>query len=170
SRIARAARPGDGDDDRARVAGISAARDASPQRLVRRLAGDIDAIVMMALRKEPGRRYGSADLLSSDIGRHLEGLPVQAHRGSRWYRTGKFMQRHRALAVASVLVALSLVGGLSAALWQAGIANRERDRATQALAQTESALQQSEEVSAFLAGLFEVSDPTEGRQDTLSAA
>lgn len=170
TRIARTARPTGSDEARARIAEISAARDTSPQRLARRLAGDIDAIVMMALRKEHGRRYGSADLLSSDIARHLEGLPVQAHRGSRWYRTGKFLRRHRALAVASGLVALSLVGGASTALWQAGIANRERDRATQALAQTESALQQSEEVSAFLAGLFEVSDPTEGRQDTLSAA
>ncbi len=148
----------------------AAARGSTPLRLARRLAGDLDAIVMMALRKEPARRYGSADLLAADIGRHLDGLPVLAHRGSRWYRTRKFVQRHRAAVIAGVTVTLSLVGGASAAWWQVGVAARERDRATLALTQTEGALRQSDEVTAFLVALFEASDPSEGQQGDLRAS
>jgi len=156
-------------DGRQRAA-IGELRDASPARLARQLHGDLDAIVMMALRKEPGRRYGSADLLAADIARYLEGLSVLAHRGSGWYRAGKVLRRHRRLAVAGALLALSLVGGATAAAWQAGIAQLERDRATLALADSERALRQSEEVTSFLVGLFEASDPSEGRRDTLTAA
>lgn len=159
----------DGSEGASRVARASA-RGTTPVRLARRLAGDLDAIVMMALRKEPARRYGSADLLAADIARHLDGLPVLAHRGSRWYRTRKFIQRHRAAAIAGATVALSLVGGAWAAWWQAGIAARERDRATQALAETEGALRQSDEVTAFLIALFEASDPSEGQQGDLRAS
>jgi serine/threonine-protein kinase len=59
------------------------------------LAGDLDAIVMMALRKEPRRRYGSAELLAEDIERYLRGLPVIARHPSRAYYFGKFLRRHR---------------------------------------------------------------------------
>jgi serine/threonine-protein kinase len=81
------------------------------ERLSRRLRGDLDAIVMMALRAEPARRYGSADLLAEDIGRHLDGLPVLAHRGSGWYRVEKFVRRHRASVAFAAMAAVLLVGG-----------------------------------------------------------
>ncbi len=131
---------------------VSTARDTSPERLSRALRGDLDAIVMMSLRKEPARRYGSADLLAADLQRYHDGLPVVAHRGNRRYRVGKLIRRHRIAAAAAAVVSLSLLGGAAVAGWQAGIASRERDRA-------ELALRESEEVTSFLLGLFEASNP-----------
>lgn len=132
---------------------IAAARSTTPERLRRILADDLDAIVMMALRKESSRRYGSAELLSADLTRHLDGLPVLAHRGSQWYRAGKFLGRHRASALTAAGAALALVLGASGAVWQASVARQERARA-------ERALVASRDVTAFLLGLFEGSDPT----------
>lgn len=133
----------------------------------RELKGDLDAIVMMALRKEPRSRYGSVELLSADITRHLEGFRVLAHRGTATYRIGKALRRHRTAVAGAALVALTLAGGSTAALWQARIAGRERSRATVALAQTETALAESQESAAFLVSLFEASDMSEGRPDAL---
>jgi serine/threonine-protein kinase len=149
---------------------IAAARGTTPERLRRELRGDLDAIVEMALRKEPARRYGSVALLAADLTRWIEGQPVLARRGSAAYRAGKLLRRHRVAATATAAVLLAIIGGASAALRQAGIAARERDRATAALARSESALRESEEVAAFLVELFGASDPvTQGRADTLSA-
>ncbi|HTJ22542.1 MAG TPA: tetratricopeptide repeat-containing protein kinase family protein, partial [Gemmatimonadaceae bacterium] len=148
----------------------AAARDTTPERLSRELRGDLDAIVGMALRKEPGRRYGSAELLAEDVSRYREGLPVLAHRGSRWYRLEKFARRHRATAAFAVAAALLLVVGLGVALRLAAVAARERDNAAAALERTQNAFGESEAVTGFLVSLFEASDPAEGRQDTLTAA
>jgi serine/threonine-protein kinase len=131
---------------------IAAARGLSLDHLRRRLRGDLDAIVMMALRKEPARRYGSVDLLWEDVERHLDGLPVHADRGTRWYRARKFLGRHRIEASAAALVTVSLVAGATIAVRQASVAERERDRA-------EQALDQSKEVSDFLVGLFRARAP-----------
>src|SRR6185369_17051660 len=87
-----------------------------------RLHRDLDHIVLMALRKEPERRYASAEQLGEDVRRHLEGLPVKASPDSFGYRAGKFVRRHKAGVAASVLVAASLVGGLGLALWQMRVA------------------------------------------------
>jgi eukaryotic-like serine/threonine-protein kinase len=130
---------------------VAGARDSSVDRLRRSLRGDLDAITLRALRKEPGRRYGSADLLAQDVQRHLEGLPVLAHRGSRAYRLGKLVRRHRVAAIATVLVALSLVGGTAAATWQAAEARSEQRRAEEARAE-------AEEVTAFLLGMFDAAE------------
>ena len=100
-----------------------------------RLHRDLDHIVLMALRKEPERRYASAQQLGEDIRRHLEGLPVEASPDSFGYRAGKFVRRHRAGVAASVLVVASLVGGLGLALFQMRAAQRERSRAEGHLAQ-----------------------------------
>jgi serine/threonine-protein kinase len=132
--------------------GVAEARDTTAARLFRSLRGDLDAIVMKAMRKEPGRRYTSVELLAQDICHYLEGLPVGARRGNRWYRIQKFASRHRMGAVAAGIVALSLVGGAGTAVWQASIAARERDRA-------QDALRGSEEVTEFLLGLFDSSHP-----------
>ncbi|MEO6323503.1 MAG: serine/threonine-protein kinase [Thermoanaerobaculia bacterium] len=90
---------------------------------------DLDNIVAMAMRKEPARRYASVAQLSEDIGRHLEGLPVQARKDTFVYRAGKFVRRHRGGVAASVLVALSLLGGIAATAWEARVARAERARA-----------------------------------------
>lgn len=149
---------------------IGEARSTTPDRLRRRLRGDLDAIVMMALRKEPNRRYASAELLSADIGRFLDNLPVAAHRGSGLYRLGKLTRRHRLGAAAAILVVASISAGAGAALWQASVARTERDAAERARGETEIALQESRAVSDFLMGLFEVNAPGETQGDTVTAS
>ena len=78
-------------------------------RAARRLRGDLDTIVLVALRKEPERRYRSAEAMAEDVERHLLGLPLEARRDSLRYRAGKWMSRHRwPVAVAGVLLAMLL--------------------------------------------------------------
>lgn len=97
---------------------VRRAQDA-PASLSRRLAGDLDNIVMMALRKEPERRYQSVEQFSEDIRRHLEGRPVIARKDTVSYRASKFARRHKLMMAAAALVALSLMGGIVATSWQA---------------------------------------------------
>ena len=151
------------------LAAVSERRHTTPDRLRSRLRGDLDAIVAMALRKEPGRRYASAALLAQDIGRHLDGQVVQAHRDTRAYRARKFLRRHRAQVAAGMLVAMSLVVGAGAALWQARVASEQRDLAQRAAAEAEIERRRSDEVANFLFGLFEASDPLAAPLDSLSA-
>ncbi len=141
---------------------VAEARHTTSARLRRQLRGDLDAIVMKALRKEPERRYGSVELLSQDILHYLDGHPVQARRGSRWYRIRKVLRRHRGETLAAAVVVVSLVLGAGLAAWQGGVAARERDKAREAL-------RQSSEVTDFLLGLFEASDPLESPGDTVTA-
>jgi non-specific serine/threonine protein kinase/serine/threonine-protein kinase len=93
------------------------------------LSGDLDNIVLMAMRKEPQRRYASAAALAEDIRRHQDGLTVTARPYTFSYRATKFIRRHRAGAVAAALILLALVGGMIATLWQADVARTERARA-----------------------------------------
>jgi serine/threonine protein kinase len=104
-------------------------REISHEKLSRQLRGDIDNIVLMALRKEPSRRYASANDLQEDIRRHLENIPVRARNDSVWYRTTKFVARHRAAVAASVFVVLALLAGLIITLHEARVARTERARA-----------------------------------------
>ena len=107
----------------------AAVREGTVEKLRRRLAGDLDNIILMALRKEPQRRYGSVDQLSEDISRHLNHLPVTARPDTRSYRFSKFVRRHRAGVAFAVVLFFALTGGLAATLWQAHIARQQRDRA-----------------------------------------
>lgn len=107
---------------------------APPSRRVPRaqrsaLAGDLDAVVLMALRKQPARRYAGAEQLSDDLFRHLEGLPVQARHGAWSYRAGRFVLRHRAAVGAALVANLALVAGIGFAAWQAVEAHRQKERA-----------------------------------------
>ncbi|MEM9594654.1 MAG: serine/threonine-protein kinase [Acidobacteriota bacterium] len=99
------------------------------ERRRRQLAGDLDTIVLAALREEPERRYASARQLGDDLRRHLESLPVKARPDTLGYRFGKFLRRHRLLAAAAVLVLVSLVAGLTTTTWQARRAKAEQVRA-----------------------------------------
>ncbi len=130
-------------------------RATTPEQLRRLLRGDLDNIVMMALRKDPERRYGSAEQLSEDLRRHLERLPVIARDDTLAYRAGKFVRRHRFGVVAAALIFFSLVGGIAAATWQARVARTER-----LTAQT---------VSEFLVDLFEPTDPETARGADVTA-
>lgn len=96
------------------------------------IRGDLDNIALMAMRKEPARRYASVGELAEDIRRYTEGRPVLAHKDTLRYRAGKFIGRNKAAVTAAVLVAVLLVSGLAATLWQTQIARRERDRARMA--------------------------------------
>jgi serine/threonine-protein kinase len=138
-------------------------------RLRRRLRGDLDRIVLMALRKEPARRYASAEGLAEDIERHLQGLPVTAQEDNRRYRVRKFVSRHRVETAAAAVVGLSLLTGAGVAFWQASVARRERDLAEEARLQAEQALGRSEQVTGFLIGLFEAANPDKALADTVAA-
>jgi tetratricopeptide (TPR) repeat protein len=97
------------------------------RQLRRQLAGDLDNIILTAMRKEPQRRYASAAAFSEDIRRYLEGLPVAAQ-GDRWtYRTRKFIRRNRAGVAAALLVVASLIGGIVTTTLQARRAQRRFD-------------------------------------------
>jgi len=100
-----------------------------------RLHRDLDHIAMMALRKEPARRYASAEQLSEDVRRHLEGLPVQARPDSLGYRAGKFVRRHQVAVAALTLAVASLVAGFALAVRGMRVAQAERRRAEEHLAQ-----------------------------------
>ena len=129
---------------------VSRARGEQPERLRRRLAGDLDNIILMAMRKEPSRRYSSVGQFSEDIRRHLEGLPVMARKDTFRYRAGKFVGRNKVGVAAAAIVLLTLVGGIIATIWQARrateqarVAAQERDRA-----RVEAA--KAERINAFL--------------------
>ena len=100
-----------------------------PARLKRRLRGDIDNIVLKALRKEPARRYGSVEQMAEDISRHLQGLPVLATPNSAIYRFSKFVRRHTAGVAATALIAVAVAAGIAGTLWQARVAVQQRARA-----------------------------------------
>ena len=126
------------------------------------LKGDLDSICLKALSAEPEQRYETAKQMADDIHRYLNHLPVTAKDGSRMYRTGKFMKRHKAGTVAVTGILIVLIAGILAFAWQYSVASQERDRA-QKEAET------SRQVASFLQGLFEVSDPAISRGDTLTA-
>ncbi|HEY0429456.1 MAG TPA: serine/threonine-protein kinase [Pyrinomonadaceae bacterium] len=101
----------------------------SPKSKIRNpksLKGDLDNIILKALRKEPARRYASVEQFAGDIERHLEGLPVIARRDTFSYRFEKFVLRNRVSVAAAILIFLTLIGGIAATSWQAARAERER--------------------------------------------
>lgn len=117
--------------------------DLAPRDICRQIKGDIDTIVLMALRKEPRRRYASAEQLSDDIRRHLGKLPVIARPDTLGYRAARFTQRNKAWVAGALFVFLTLTGGIAATLWQAHLARQQRDFAR--LEQAKSA-----RINAFL--------------------
>jgi len=144
-----------------RIESAADARNTTALKLRRELAGDLDNIVMKTLRKEPERRYTSADELAADLRRFEMGHPVIARRDTWRYRSSKFVQRH-SVAVAAAISAVIVLAAVATMMTlqahrvsqQRAIAERERGR--------------SDETAKFLAGLFEVADPNEaqGRQIT----
>jgi serine/threonine-protein kinase len=138
---------------------VAAARGESARHLRRRLAGDLDNICLMALRKEPERRFGSAEALSADIDRHLRGLPVVARPDTVGYRFRKFVVRNATAVVTSAAMVV-LVAAL-VVFYTARLAE-ERDRAR-------LEARKAARVSEFLAGLFQVSDPRESGGETVTA-
>jgi serine/threonine protein kinase/tetratricopeptide (TPR) repeat protein len=101
---------------------VSNQRGLQPAELQRRLRGDLDTIVMKALRKEPERRYVSVEEFSRDIERYLTGMPVRARKSTITYRSGRFLRRHKE-SLAAALAVLSIVAGI--ATWQVHRVSRQ---------------------------------------------
>ena len=108
---------------------VSTARGSDPSRLRRELQGDLDNIVLKAMRKEPQRRYASVEQFSEDIQRYFQRLPVIARQDTLSYRANKFMSRNKAVVAAAALVIIALLAGAVTTLWQAHAARQERDKA-----------------------------------------
>ncbi len=102
------------------------------------LRGDLDAILNKALKKNAVERYPSVDAFAQDIERHLASLPVQARPDALGYRVQKFLSRNKFPVVAAAAIGFSLIAGLSVALWQAGAAAKQRDRALALLSRNEA--------------------------------
>lgn len=102
--------------------------DISIPKLRKRLHVDLDNIVLMAMRKEPQRRYASAEQFAEDIQRHLAGRPVRARQDTFSYRAGKFIRRQKAGVAAAALIVITLLVGIIATAWQARVARAERAR------------------------------------------
>ncbi len=146
----------------ARIEAIARARKTPVGRLRRELAGDLDTIVMMAIRKEPTRRYASVDELAADIKRYDSGAPVIACRDTWRYRAEKFVRRH----AMSVTTAGALTVLLAAFAVSMGIQMR-RVAHSEAIAQEER--HRTGEMAQFLVGLFNDSDPSEARGEKMTA-
>jgi serine/threonine protein kinase len=101
---------------------VSSFRNTSPEKLRRELSGDLDQILLKALRKEPQRRYGSVQDLAEDLRSYTLGLPVSARRGTFSYRSGKFIKRNKLALVVTAVFALVLLAGAVAIMREARIA------------------------------------------------
>jgi serine/threonine protein kinase/Tfp pilus assembly protein PilF len=148
---------------------VSAARATTSNRLRRVLRGDLDNIVLMAMRKEPERRYASAQQMSSDIQRHWDGMPVIAHRDTLSYRTTKFVRRHWLPVAASFSAAVLVLAFATTTYLQSRRIAAERDRVAQQRERAEHERARAEEVSSFLVNLFKLSDPGENRGNQVTA-
>jgi serine/threonine protein kinase/tetratricopeptide (TPR) repeat protein len=107
----------------------AATRRTSAGSLARSLMGDLDTIVLKALKKNPLNRYVSVTAFAQDINNHLLRLPVSARPDSAWYRIGRFVSRHKIPVVAASVAVCALLSGAGLAIWQAREAAAERDRA-----------------------------------------
>ena len=143
------------------IASAASARRLPLEKLSRRLSGDLDSIVLRALRKEPQHRYASVEQLAADIRRHLSREPVLARQGNWTYYSSRFIRRHAFGVSAGAGFAVFLTAFATVMSIQAQRIAEERDRATVESARAES-------VSNFMLSIFDASDPFEaqGREVT----
>lgn len=144
-------------------AAAASARGASPRRLARTFAGDLDTLLLKALRKKPAERYATANAFAEDIGRYQRGEVILARRDSILYRARKFAWRHRvAISVAGALL-LTLAGGLAATTYEAAVASSQRDAALEAdrrlLVQTAATRLAGGDVAGSLGIILQVLSP-----------
>jgi serine/threonine-protein kinase len=124
----------------------------TPTQTRRAVRGDLDNILRKALDPVPERRYASAGAFADDIGRLLDGKPVAAHPPSAWYRTQKFVRRHRGGVAMTVVFLLAIVAAFGLALWQAGVARTQARNAERQAARANA-------TKDFLIRVFRASDP-----------
>lgn len=141
---------------------MAAARQTSADKLARLLTGDLDAIVLRALRKEPEHRYASVEQLASDIRRHIAREPVSARQGNWTYYSSRFIRRHAFGVSAGTVFAIFLASFSVITSIQAKRIAEERDRATIESTRAES-------VSEFMLDIFAASDPFENPGQDVTA-
>jgi eukaryotic-like serine/threonine-protein kinase len=151
------------------TSGITDTRGTTANRLQRILRGDLDNIVVMAMRKEPERRYGSSQQMAADIQRYLDGKPVIACRDTMSYRSAKFVRRHWLAVTAAASVIFLILAFATATYVQSLRIAAERDRAAEQRAVADRERARAEEVSSFLVNLFKLSDPQENRGNQVTA-
>lgn len=142
----------DVDGDGATALDLAALRGTTPQALRQRLRGDLDAIVLKALQKEPARRYPSVEALAEDLARHIAGRPVAARPDSTGYRISKFVRRNRTAVTLTAIAAFALIAGSIATARMAWVAADERD-------QRELEAQRATAARDFVVDLFAELDP-----------
>ena len=125
---------------------------ATMQRFARAVAGELDTIVLAALRREPERRYASAAAFADDLRRWLDGRPVAAQADTASYRVRKFVARHRLAVGSASAVLLALIAGFGTALWQAQVALAQAQRA-------EAEARRAQAIKRYFVGLFTEADP-----------
>jgi non-specific serine/threonine protein kinase/serine/threonine-protein kinase len=143
----------------AEIARVVCEEEPKAPSTLRPLAADLDTIVLKAMHKEPGRRYASAEQLSEDAHRYLEGLPVIARKDTLTYRARKFAGRHKGACAATALVALSLVGGIAATWHEARVARLQAKVATAERARAEQRFNDLRKLANSL--IFEIHDSIE---------
>ena len=148
---------------------IGLARELSPDRLRRRLAGDLDVIVLKALRKEPQQRYASVEQFSEDIRRYLDGEQITARSASMAYQFQVFARRNKLVVGAAVAVFLTLVGGITVSMALLAQTQIERDKALAAERTAEQRRTEAQAVSAFLSDTLATVDTSgaHGREMTV---
>jgi non-specific serine/threonine protein kinase/serine/threonine-protein kinase len=108
---------------------ISDARRLTPQKLRCALLGDLESIVLKAVRKEPTERYVSVERFMEDIESYLHALPVRARQGTMTYRFRKFVLRNRTVVIAGGLIGVLLIAGIVLIWREARIARMQQARA-----------------------------------------
>ena len=141
---------------------IAEARSETVHGLRQRLRGDLDTIVLKALRKEPERRYASVAALAEDLDRYLRHRPIRARKENLGYRGAKLLRRHPYAAATIGILLLAVALGVLSTLRATWLARAQRDQAR--ISQAEA-----ERVTDFLVGLFEVSSPEVSLGETVSA-
>ncbi len=141
---------------------VSSNRQTKTEQLQKKLKGDLDTIVLKAIRKEPDRRYESAEQLAADIRHYLSGRPVMAHPDSMGYRTLKFIRRHRIGAISTAIIILLVIGYIITVTWHS-------QQTQAALVKAEQETKKAEQVTDFLMNMFEASNPEESLGDTVTA-
>jgi serine/threonine protein kinase/Flp pilus assembly protein TadD len=141
---------------------IATTRNTSPKRLKQALLGDIDAIILRALRKEPAQRYRSVEQFVDDIQRHLQQQPVEARQGNWLYFSKRFVHRHVVGVISSTAAILALACFALFVFRQNKLIIEQRDLATQQTARAEN-------VSDFMLEVFDTADPFTSQGNEVTA-
>jgi serine/threonine-protein kinase len=141
---------------------LASNRGTTPDRLGRRLRGELDTIVTKALKKEPRERYASVSAFAEDLQRYMRDEPIHARPDTFAYRAAKFVRRHRVAVSLTMAVVLAVVAGLIGTLLQSRTARLQRDAAIRER-------DRANRVTNFMISTFKVSDPSQSNVNNLTA-